>query len=71
MKGFIWYGIQKYPAELSEVALKKHKEFIEQCRVDLSKASGGYNLPDPNITQMFIAGDGWSVECEEIEPLLK
>ena len=64
LQGYIWYGVKKYPVTPGAEVMSKYLEFKEACRKDLSKKSGGYNLPEADVTNIYLAGNGWSIEEE-------
>ena len=68
MQAYLHYGASRYPQKLSESTQAKFQEFTEACRVELSKKSGGFNLANADITQVYVAGNGWSVEKDGVVP---
>jgi len=62
IKQSLHYGMSKYPYPISQEAMDKFNEFVEICKKDLSKRSGGFTLDDADIITMYIAGNGWSIE---------
>jgi len=62
MDGFIHYGITKYPMAIDAATQKAFDIFIETARRLASHRSGGYAVAAPDVVDIHIAGNGWSLE---------
>jgi hypothetical protein len=62
LKGYLYYGSTRYDVTLSPKLHKRWRNFIAAARKEMTKRAGnGVPLPDPNIIDLEISGDGWRI----------